>query len=229
MKIRKKLEIAGKEYKLVSEDIRLELSCSGRAVFQLQANEPVSGLVRFYVGYSFQDKDRMFFSGYVEKCYKVDNSQQRIFCRELAGVLAELCPVSLRHPTLKDVLEQYTQKTGLVFIIPEHGYSIKRVPYFQTIGSGFHGISSIGKVFQIDDYVWNPQPDGQIFIGSWKDSRWATRLLKVADKWFHRVLTDGSEVCPIFPALRPGANLNGRRVKQVRLKGHEMVVTCVKS
>lgn len=228
MKIRKKLEVDGNVYKLVSDDIRLEINCTGRAVFQLQASEAVSGLVQFYVGYSSQNKDRLFFTGYVESCHKVDNSQQRVFCRELPGVMDKCWPVSLRHPTLKNVLDRYSELTGLVFIVPSRDYSSTRVPYFQTLGDGFHGMYILGKVFQVTDYVWIPQADGQVFAGSWRDSRWATRPLTVADKWFHRILTDGSRVCPILPALRPGAVLNGKRVQQIRLKGHEMVVTCVK-
>lgn len=228
MNIRKSLTIGGQQYKLVSDDIRLELCSTGRAVFQLQATESVSGVVQYHVGYSSQDKDRLFFTGYVESCHKVDNSQQRIFCRELGGILDKHWPVSLRHPTLKDVLEHYTELTGLVFIVPEREYSTTRVPFFQTLGDGFHGMAMLGDVFQISDFVWNPQPDGQIYVGSWADSRWATRPLNVPEKWFKRVLADGSKCCPVIPALRPGAVLTGQRVKQVQLKGHEMVVTCVK-
>lgn len=228
MKIRKKLTIGSKEYKLVSEDIRLELCGTGRAVFQLQAKGSVSGVVQFYVGYSSQDKDRLFFTGYVESCHKVDNLQQRIFCRELGGILDQHWPVALRHPTLKDVLEHYTELTGLVFIVPERDYSTTRVPFFQTLGDGFHGMAMLGDVFQIPDYVWNPQPDGQIYVGSWADSRWATRPLQVPEKWFKRVMADGSKSCPIIPPLRPGAVLTGQRVKLLKLKGHEMEVKCVK-
>jgi len=228
MKIRKKLTIGSKEYKLVSEDIRLELCGTGRAVFQLQATESVSGVIQFYVGYSSQDKDRLFFTGYVESCHKVDNLQQRIFCRELGGILDQHWPVALRHPTLKDVLEHYTELTGVVFIVPERDYSTTRVPFFQTLGNGYHGMAMLGDVFQIPDYVWNPQPDGQIYVGSWADSRWATRPLQVPEKWFKRVMADGSKSCPIIPPLRPGAVLTGQRVKQLKLKGHEMEVKCVK-
>ncbi len=228
MKIRKTLTVNGQLYHLVSDDIRLELCGTGRAVFQIKSAEAVSGVVEFVVGCSTQDKDRLFFTGYVESCHKVDNLQQRIFCRELSGVLDKHWPVSLRHPTLKDVLEHYTELTGLVFIVPEQAYCETKVPFFQTLGDGFHAMAMMGKVFQIPDYIWNPQPDGQIFVGSWNESRWAARPLQVAEKWFKRVLTDGSKICPIIPALRPGAVLTGQRVKQVQLKGHEMVVTCVK-
>lgn len=226
MNIRKTLTIGDQQYKLVSEDIRLELCGTGRAVFQLQAKEAVSGLVQFYVGYSSQDKDRLYFTGYVESCHKVDNSQQRIFCRELGGVLDKHWPVSLRHPTLKDVLEHYTERTGLVFIVPERDYSTTRIPFFQTLGDGFHGMAMLGDVFRIPDYVWNPQPDGQIFVGSWADSRWASRELKIPEKWFQRVLTDGSKESPIIPPARPGAVLTGKRIKTLQLKGSKMVYTC---
>ncbi|MBI9109919.1 hypothetical protein [Maridesulfovibrio ferrireducens] len=228
MKIRKTLTVAGKAFDIISDDIRLELCGTGRAVFQIKAKESVTGLVQFFVGYSTQDKDRLYFTGYIDSCHMVDNGQQRIFCRELSGVLDLHCPISMRHPTLVDVLNHYTEKTGIIFIVPDKPYSSTRVPFFQTLGDGYHGVDSFGSVFSIPDYVWQPQPDGRVFVGSWTDTKNVNEPLELAEKWFKRVFTDGSKCCPIIPAMRPGIKLNGKRVKQVQLKGHEMVITCVK-
>ncbi len=228
MKIRKTLTINDEKHDIVTEDIRLEISCTGRAVFQVKSDKALTGKVQYFIGYSTQNKDRLYFTGYIESSHKVDNAQQRIFCRELTGQLDKHWPVALRHPTLLQVLNHYTEKTGLVFIAPDKTYSSTRVPFFQTLGDGYHGIASLGAVFSIPDYVWQPQPDGRVFIGSWNETRWSTRPLEIAEKWFKRVLTDGSKCCPLIPGMRPGIQMNGQRVKLVQLKGHEMVITCVK-
>ena len=52
MKIRKRLATPSGDLPLVYEDVRLELSAPGRAVFQVVSKEPVSGFVAFAMGYA---------------------------------------------------------------------------------------------------------------------------------------------------------------------------------
>jgi hypothetical protein len=226
MKLRKVLTVAGEAVKLVSEDIRLDLYAPGRAVFQVQAAQALGGKVSFALGYSAEDKDQAFFAGYVERSLTVDSAQQRLMCRELVGVLDADLPISLRHPTLKAVLQAYAGLTGLVFAIPERAYANQRVPCFMTLGNGYHGLDAIGGVFSIDDYVWFQQGDGSVFVGSWQDTRWATRPIDIPDKWFAGITADGGARLPALPALRPGALLNGQYLLRLQLTGHEMVVQC---
>ena len=100
MKLRKTLTVAGIGVKLVSDDLRLDLYAPGRNVFQVQSGAPLLGQVSFSMGYSREDKDQVFFVGYVEHSLTVDNTQQRLMCRELMGVLDVDLPISMRHPTL---------------------------------------------------------------------------------------------------------------------------------
>ncbi|GAB6177973.1 hypothetical protein JCM16814_28640 [Desulfobaculum senezii] len=225
MKLAKSLAVGGKVVPLVSEDIRLQLHQPGRAVFQVQAAAPLSGLVRFEMGYT-SDEAVAFFMGVVEASHTVDDTQQRIMCRELAAVLAAPLPVSLRHPDLHDVLAAYTGLTGLEFVLPDAPYTRRRVPYFQTLGRGYHGMDQIGAVFGIKDAMWQQQGDGAVYVGAWQDSRWASRPVELAEKWFSRVSADGGKKLPAIPHLRPGVQLNGRRVASVQFSGHEMVVQC---
>ena len=80
MKIRKRLATPSGDLPLVYEDVRLELSAPGRAVFQVVSKEPVSGFVAFAVGYAVDDWDAFVFAGYVERCTTMDGSQQRLIC-----------------------------------------------------------------------------------------------------------------------------------------------------
>lgn len=226
MKLRKTLTVGGNVVSIVEDDVRLELGSSGRAMFRVQAAEPLRGVVQFSLGYSSQDKDQLFFSGYIESSHTVDTATQKIFCREMAAALRLQLPVSLRHPTLHDVLNVYSDNTKLAFTVPDKPYADTRIPHFHALGSGYHGMDQLGAVFGIDDYIWQPQPDGSVFVGSWNDSRWATRPVDIDEKFFTGVTTAGAKVLPAIPALRAGVLLNGKRVRSLQLCGHEMVVSC---
>ncbi len=223
MRLDKRLTVAGADAPLVSEDIRLDLSTPGRAVFQVRSETELSGLARYELGYAGQD-DVVYFLGYVEASHTVDGARQRLLCRELSAGLYGLLPISLRHPTLQDVLAAYADLTGLEFVTPDAPYVKRRVPYFQTLGKGFQGMTALGDLFGVEDLIWQQQGDGRIFVGSWSDSRWADRPVELDEKWFSKVGADGGKRLPVLPLLRPGAVVNGRRLLRVQLSGHEMVV-----
>lgn len=126
MKIRKRLATPSGDLPLVYEDVRLELSAPGRAVFQVVSKEPVSGFVAFAMGYAVNGRDALVFAGYVERCTTMDGSQQRLMCREIAAELDTPIPLAMRHPTLREVLAAYADKTGLRFILPERPYADTR-------------------------------------------------------------------------------------------------------
>ena len=228
MKLRKTLIVDGAAVKLVSEDIRLDLYAPGRAVFQVQSETALSGAVTFAMGYSTEDRDQAFFTGYVERSLTVDKAQQRLLCRELTGVLDADLPVSLRHPMLSDVLAAYAGLTGLAFAVPDRTYAKTRVPCFMALGSGYHGLDSLGGVFGIDDYIWLQQGDGSVFVGSWHDSRWADRPVAIEETWFSGVTADGGARLPVLPALRPGTRINNKYLLRLQLIGSEMVVQCAR-
>lgn len=225
MRLLKRLEIAGVEVPLVSEDIRLDIDRPGRAVFQVRAEAELSGLVSFAMGWHFDAALTLFFTGEVEHSTAVDSGQQRLFCRELSARLDAQHPLSLRHPTLREVLAAYAGRTGLRFILPDKPYASTRVPAFYGLGSGYHGMVNIGEVFGIEDYMWQAQGDGAVFVGSWADSRWPASPVSLPQEFFTRV-TAGMQTMTCVPGLRPGVVLNDRRVQSVRLAGHQMEVAC---
>lgn len=225
MRLLKRLEIAGAEVPIVSEDIRLDIDRPGRAIFQVRADSELSGQVAFSLGWHFEASLTLFFTGEVERSTAVDAAQQRLFCREISARLDAQHPLSLRHPTLREVLAAYAQRTGLRFILPDRPYASTRVPAFYGLGSGYHGMASIGDVFGIEDYIWQAQGDGAVFVGSWADSRWPATPVSLPQEFFSRV-TAGMQTITCVPGLRPGVVLNDRRVQSVRLAGHQMEVQC---
>lgn len=226
MRLQKRLTVAGAEVPLVSEDVRLDLDRPGRAVFQVRADAPLSGEVSFAMGWHWDAALTLFFSGDVERCTPVDGAQQRLFCREVSARLDVAIPLALRHPTLHEVLAAYAQAARVRFIVPDRPYAATRVPYFGAVGSGFHGMAQLGQVFGIEDYVWQAQGDGQVFVGAWADSRWPGRAVDLPDEAWGKTMATGARTVTAIPGLRPGAVLNGQRVTAVRFAGHQMEVTC---
>ena len=229
MKLRKTFYVNDEAVKLVEEDVHLSLYSPGRAVFQVQSAAPLSGHVRLDVGYSTQDKDQTVFIGVIRDSQTVDTGQQRLRCRELSCVLYTQLHAALRHPTLPDVAQWYTDQTGLRFVVPDKPYATKRVPAFYTFGDGFHGLNSLGAIFGIQDYIWQQQGDGTLFVGSWQDSRWATRPVTIPEERFTKVTATGGKESQVMPQLRPGILLNGKYLTGVQLTGHKMVTTCESS
>jgi len=226
MKLRKTLYVNDEPVKLVDEDVRLSLHSPGRAIFQVLSPSAMSGHVRLEMGYSTQDRDQVHFIGVIRASETVDGQQQRLRCRELTAVLYVKLPVALRHPTLMDVVQWYTDRTGLRFVVPDRDYAARKVPAFYAMGDGFHGLSSLGAIFGIENYIWQQQGDGSVFVGSWDDSRWATRPVSIPEEVFDKVTATGGKQSVVLPQIRPGVLLNGRFVVGVDLKGHTMVTTC---
>lgn len=228
MKLRKTFYVNDEPVKLVSDDTLLSLYSPGRAVYQVQSPKPLAGHVRLEVGYSTQDKDQVFFIGVIRESHVVDGQQQRLMCNELTCVLYTHLPAAIRHPTLVDVAQWYAEQTGLRFVVPDRPYATRRVPAFYTLGNGYHGINSLGAVFGIERYIWQQQGDGSVYVGSWDDSRWASRPVNIPEERFSQVNATGSKACAVLPQLRPGVNLNGEYLASVQMKGLEMVTTCEK-
>ena len=232
MKLYKKIIVGGQEYQPVSENISLDIERPGRAIFKVvcpgseQDPEGPKGLVSFAMGWNYAETITLFFTGDIERCQRVDDKQILLFCRELSGRLDLPRPLALRHPTLKDVLSEYSKQTGLKFILPQRPYASVQIPAFYGTGTGFHGFSNLGAVFGIDDYMWQTQADGKIFVGSWQDSRWKDKQAQIPENFFKKVGATGFKSITAIPSLRPGAVVNGQRVVSLDFSGHEMRFKC---
>ena len=222
MRIKKHLYVNDQPTPLVRDHTALDLSTPGRADFTVQSRVKLSGIVHFEIGISNMVD---FFTGYIEKSITVDSKQQRIFCRELTGVLWNTIPISARRVSMADVLAIYARKTGLTFV---SSGGEEPVPVFQTIGNGIHGLDSLGKVFGIDNYIWQQQADGVVYAGPWDQSKWADRDIPIPEELFTDVQLDGSKTIAVVPGLRPGIKVNGEYINSLQFADHSMVITCAK-
>ncbi|MNJ24678.1 hypothetical protein D3C77_191020 [compost metagenome] len=225
MKLHKVLTVGGTPYDLVKDDVRLELRNPGRATFTVQASTPLTGLVTLDIGYNDSPLQRHFI-GYVERCTPANALQQVLFCRELAAILAKPLPMNLRHIDLRGVLEEVGRHTGLQFRAPEQAYASTKTPFFYSLAAGFQAMESLAQVFNIPDFIWQQQGNGEVFVGSWADSFFGARpALQLPTELFDSFQGNQSAMIAALPGMRPGATINqGERITHVALAGNQMSI-----
>ncbi|QTT81078.1 hypothetical protein HUT29_07190 [Pseudomonas chlororaphis] len=225
MKLHKVLAVAGKRYALVKDEVRLDLKNPGRATFTIQASAPVKGLVTLDIGYNESTLQRHFI-GYVERCTAANSVQQVLFCREVAAILGNSLPLNLRHVDLRAVLSEISEQTGLRFRVPERPYASVKAPFFYSLAAGYQAMDSLARVFNIPDFIWQQQGDGEVFVGSWADSFFGTRPpLQLPVELFDGYQGNQSAMVAALPGLRPGATINqGERITNVTLVHSQMAI-----
>ncbi|MBJ2219613.1 hypothetical protein [Pseudomonas sp. MF7453] len=219
------VRINGQPFDLVQHDVRLELRAPGRASFTIKSPAAQRGLVTLDLGYNDKSLHRHFV-GYVERCTTANSQEQLLFCRELAAVLDYPLPMALRHVDLRAVLVEVSRVTGLRFRVPDAPYARVRVPYFYSLGGGVQAMHSMAHVFNIPDFIWHQQGDGEVFVGSWADSYWGVRpALQLPVELFDSYQSGQSAEIAALPGLRPGAMINQhQRITAVTLTGTQMVL-----
>ncbi len=223
MKIRKILLVNGKEYGLVSDDVRLDLLSPGRATFTVRSDKPLSKVITLDAGWN--DRLFRFFIGYIESSITINSQQQKIFCREITATLNRELFLSLRNVTLKEVVNQISKTTGLTFAIPEADYCATVSPFYYHLGGGYQALDQLGKVYRIPLFIWQLQQNGKVYLGSWNDSRWRDRPVIIPDKTFTQHLSSNSAVMPMIPSVRPGVHFNRGVIDSVQLYDTTMVVS----
>ena len=225
MKLHKVLAIGGAPYVLVKNEVRLDAKSPGRATFTIQATAPVKGLVTLDIGYNDSTLQRHFI-GYVERCSTASSTQQVLFCRELAAILANPLPLNLRHVDLRAVLVEIGQHTGLRFRVPDRPYAGVKAPFFYSLAAGYQAMDSLARVFNIPDFIWQQQGDGEVFVGSWADSFFGVRSpLQLPVELFNDYQGNQSAMIAALPGLRPGATINnGERITSVALIDNQMAI-----
>ena len=226
MKLVRRLTVGESVYPVVEERIKLELSGSGRGQFLLDA--PGASFERFQavafdLGSQHGELSRLFL-GYVDQSVRVDSRRVKLFCREWCGVLAANVPLNLRHPSLADVLTAIHAVTQLNFSVADRDYSRRKMPHFANVGTGYQALSLLGRVFGIEDLIWQQQGMGVVYVGAWADSRWPARQVQFPESMFKAHLSSQSAEIAAVPELRPGAVVNGKRITNLEFAGNSMVV-----
>ena len=167
------------------------------------------------IGYNDSTQQRHFI-GYVERSTTASSTLQVLFCRELAAILANPLPLNLRHVDLRAILVEISQHTGLRFRVPDKPYAGVKAPFFY----------SLAWVFNIPDFIWQQQGDGEVFVGSWADSFFGVRPpLQLPAELFDDYQGNQSAMIAALPGLRPGATINhGERITSVALVDNQMAI-----
>ena len=224
MKIIKTLLVDNQSFSLINDDIRLELSSPGRATFVVVSDKDLSGIVMMNAGWS-ESQTYRYFIGYIERSVAINPKQKKLFCRELSATLNRPMDLGLRHVTAKDVLIELSRLTNINFNYPDSPYMDEVAPYFYHLGSGYQAMDTIGRVYEINQYIWQMQTDGSLYVGSWQESRWADKPVQIPDDLFTDHMSTNSAKLPMSPALRPGVKFNRGIIHSVQLSSETMVIS----
>ena len=225
MKIIKTLTVNNQPYGLVSEDIRLDLCSPGRANLTVIADKSLAGIVILRAGWS-DATIYSWFIGYIENSITVNSQQQKLFCRELTATLNRPLYLGLRKVSVNDILIKLTEMTEINFATPDADYiNNRKSPYFYHLGNGYQLMDAIGSAYQINQYIWQQQGNGSVYVGSWQDSRWADKPIQLPDSLFTEHLSTNSASLPMTPAIRPGVKFNRGIIHSVQLIAENMVIT----
>ena len=224
MKILKRLLVNGREIRMISDDIRLNLYSPGRATFTVQSDTPLSGVLEYDAGWS-DAKTYRYFTGYIEHSTTINNIQQSLFCRELTATLNSATYLGLRNVTFKDVLTTVGELSGLRFVLPDSGdYVSKQSPYVYHLGTGYQIMDQLGLLYGVSNYIWYQLPDGSVYAGSYEDTAWNTKKVMIPDNVFTKHLSTCSASLPMSPALRPGIKFNRGIIESSQIMGETMVI-----
>lgn len=224
MKLVKRLCVNGQTLGLIHDDVRLDLKNPGRATFVIRSSQPLTKHITFDVGWNESQVFRVF-TGTIESIITINPQQQKLFCRELTSVLNQNIYMALRNVTLSDVVADLYAKTYLNFTLPDKPYCQQTSPFFYHLGDGCGLMDQLGRVYQIQDFMWQQQGDGTVYVGSWHDSKWAQHPIELPDKLFTNHLSNNSAKMLIIPSIRPGVKFNRGIISSVQLLKNDMVIT----
>ncbi|PVZ87897.1 hypothetical protein C9426_09870 [Serratia sp. S1B] len=218
------LRIDDEEIEANSLNLSLLLSgCGLGFVTALTEKNCVGKLVRLDLGNG--EPVYRWLTGFVERSAPAENGAQRLFVRELVGVLERPCSCSLQHPTLRAVIDSVSKTTDLRFVLPAASYIDTPIPYFQHHGNGYQLMLNLGRAFNIPDYCWYQLPDGTVFAGSYADSRFAKTPVDIPQEFAKGGGSGNSLTFPLIPAIRPGVIVNERRITRVDVSADSMTLT----
>ncbi|KAB0593168.1 hypothetical protein [Edwardsiella anguillarum] len=221
--------VAGKTYEPASMELVLVLNGIGRGFITITPENAAISLAGAMVQIDLGEGTEAwrYFTGYIERDQPAENGARQLFVREAAGLLDFDFPCSHQHPTLKTVLDTLSQQSGLTLYAPENeNYSTTRIPHLTHAGSGTQLLAMLGRCFAIPDYVWHPMPDGSVYVGSAKQSRFASLALpELPPQYLISQSAGNSATLMQIPTLRPGVNLPNGRITDITVKDSTMTLT----
>lgn len=221
MRLTERLYLGKNEVEPVDVLCNLSYRNPGTATVVVKTKPQLKQIVAYELGYD--GKLTRYFMGYVESFKEMGDGRYSLFCRELSAFLRHSLPVFAQHWTLAELLASVTSMTGLTFVVPDRDYAKTPAPFIVNHATGYALMDALGDVFGIERYLWQQMGDGRIFVGSWNDSMWAGKVVPVPAQYLKNAQADSAQI-PTLPALRPGALVNGVRVRDVELHKEKMQI-----
>ncbi|MEI9881654.1 hypothetical protein [Atlantibacter hermannii] len=220
-----RLYLSGDEVHLSDLNLVLELNACGRGFITAKTETDYTGkMVRIDAGYTTQLY--RWFTGYVERSQPSENGFQRLFIREMVGIFDKQWPCSFQHPTLRSVTDWMAEHSGLKFVLPDGvKYTDTQIPHFTHSGTGYQLLAALGKAFSIQDYIWYQLPGGDVFTGSAAHGMFAGKPVVIPDEFTQAAAAGDSVTLAVVPSLRPGVEVNGRRITSIRMHNDDMTLT----
>lgn len=222
MKLNKRLTLNGEDAHIVDDKWILELSSAGRGFVTVKGTAQTRALVQFDMGYG--TKLQRCFTGVVAKAEPADNGHTRLLVKELAFVLGTRITMSIQHATFRKVITELAENTGLNFVLPNAKYVDTPIPNFTTGGTGAQLLQNAGRAFNIPDFCWYQEPNGDIYAGSYQHSRWPSRPVPIESELTSSQASGNSITIPAIPLMRPGALVNDQKITHVEFDGTNMTL-----
>lgn len=194
-----------------------------RATLTLKGSVAVNSLIAVELGWG--NSVHRCFTGFVERVAPDVSGYTKVFCRELSAILYRDLNVCLRQPTLHQVLSNVTAKSGIQFVLPDKEYTATAIPCYYSVGNGYYLLDHLGTAFNIPDFIWQQQGNGQVYVGSWSDSRWGTSGVSIPSQLLTPTASPKTFSVPCMPQLKPHAQVNGARLYSVSHSQTESVLT----
>lgn len=194
----------------------------GRAKLTIKGTASPNQIIALELGWG--DSVHRCFTGYIERVSPNANGYSTVFCRELLAILYNPVNITLRHPTLLQILSNITEQTGVQFVVPDVAYSKTAIACFYSTGNGYRALDELGKAFNIKNFTWQQQGNGQTFVGSWNDSRWATRPVEIPNELMTPMPSPKSYTLPCMPMLKPSVVVNGAQLTSVSHSGTQSII-----
>ena len=210
--------------KINIKDHWIVLQANTPGTCQITVNKSVEKLSHVAVDLGWGSMIDRVFIGYVERVMPTVNGWYTLFCRELSAALSFNYSVMLRHPTLKQVLAELTKQSGLEFVIPEQAYANTSIPCFYADSSGFAMLDNIGRAFKINDFIWQQQGNGKIFVGSYTHSFWQDKPIQIPKNLMTGHQAGYIANMPAAPMIRPSVTANNERITKVEFKETNMTI-----
>lgn len=219
MKITTWVTINQKPVGELSKSIRLDLTTPGRGIISVTSDQPV--IPGQYIQISMQLGDnpaQVVFQGVVHNVTPMQKGAYKVVIREFSALLNQRISINLRHCTAENILSYISEKTGLVFVLPDSEWTKQDIARFQHVGGGYGALDNLLRVFQVKQGIWQQQPDGRIYVGELDKSIMQGKAVSLRPEIITNLSNTGGNI-PAIPRLRPGA--------RIRLNDHRKIITDV--